>query len=421
MYLEELLNALHLCEDPDEDQQIVMVPAGLYAWATVNAVVERKDLDATFVKFRASEPDAEMVCSLLSRTDTMQFKREFAELLSVKKKYSALLQDYNGTVAQEESVVESTFQEQSSTACGVDADADVDGNVDADVDADVFVLASKESVEVEDMEDLHSEFESEYERSDIESEFGVPEVGADMDGESEISGDFLGNTAFQDDRGESSIGSKFPELGVGDEAPAVAITDVRADASGATVDEVQRLAPEPEIESVAPDSEPLGEEVLSSEAAHDSEQEDFDSKEFVAVSEATFDQPTESEIQQEELRSLLSEIRETHKISHDVNAWASECADVFNEISSDLAGLVQEIPVVNLLWANNMDVSTFLSLMSEKMYTPNSLPVSDIQSWDDFWAIFDSAYASALMFCAIGDEDKGVELARVYMDLLYER
>lgn len=410
MYLKELLDKAFLTENPISGEHVTLCPSGICQWCDISLVVTVSDWEAVYVQYRASEPDIELTFSVLMSNPAKSFLQEFANSDIVRARYQQLRVDW-GATSQEE----------------VDAKSEI---------GETYNIGEGESI-------MPSEFrQSDFGRPAMEEEYEVPPVKDEiltspsgLEGSGSVSaaedtteqntslsgGDVfsspfmagaeeLSTRNFSDASEEEILSDVDGSLGIGDDAPVITLTPSEV-----------TLNPKMESEGVIEAVREVGAGELQNPPALDNQEELVASVEELPADVGIGLVPEAPAIQQE-LVIYIKEVKETQMISLNVNDWARDCADTFARLYADFVSLFKTLSLSLLFEGNSTSVEEFVQKWAEMNWRDSDYDAEfyPLESSTQFLRLLLVSYQDALKFCCYDSQEKAVDLAKLFADLIYE-
>lgn len=387
MYLREMLEKAVLKEQPEPEQDVVLVSSDSATWCDIPMVVPRVEWEDIYVRYRASEPDVEVVAMLLTRNSSRSFMAKFAEDEQVRQKYTQL------RVAVDE-------------AASVESDPHImDGSVSHDNNGETE----------EEKKVYRGDMEGDFERSDLGSEFGVPSERGVYERpeqqEEDVPAMPLSAVATPTDMPEEKVSEPVRLAPEEDMVPAV--EEPAPEESVHTEEEAGASCDMP-----AADEEPCAAvDMTSSDTGYVSE--DMPEPEPVPVNTSSVKE--EDEARQKQLVLYLQRFKETGVIDTDVAEWALSCTSLFSDMYNEFSLVFNDVSVEVVLQSSGYTAETFVREWAGMNWDENSdVDFVDLQTAEQFMALFKKSYEDCLKFLAYEEKDKAVQLAQLFAGLIYE-
>jgi len=443
MYLRQLLDAAQITDDSPGETYVVLVPAGILAWADKTMAVSREVWETLYTRYKPEEPDVEAILSVIFEGADKDFMRSFAQVNSVKERYAELLGEDSAastsvdTVASAtaEATVQGSTEMESEEGQSMMQDHQIDSGMKPDMqdafgvedqglnqhlapnrELPIFEGTSKTEGAVEDepvkmappAEDVGDEPASM--DSSFEDEGLTPPD--DIEPGMEFGGPASGQPAmvgFEDDLPAGPpAGFTSEETGISSDG----------EATPPAIPE-QQVAPEAaeEQQGGSEDSTTDGEQSQEGEA--DAEAAEQSSEETEAAGSASA--MDENMQRQMECQRYVQTISSDESVT-DAADWADACIGQFEAMAGDYMSVFEQATLLDVFAGNATTATDFFEKVCASSYNPNDV-LADCcvpETTEEFMALLREACCQALWFCCNGKEDEAVKLADMFGELIYE-
>ena len=387
MYLEELLGEATLVDEVNPTLgDVVILPRDVQTWCDRNLVVSRQVCDTVYVKYRASEPDSEIILNKLLSDPIKDFYRALSELPMIRDAFVKL----RGATTLVESIADQptadlgeeaqnpvpSIWEVPNAGC---EEQDGQGNY---VPAAELVTIADPKDETADETKVVGEINEAKEVEDVPPHFTVNPATID-------------SVAFDP---------------FGDLPPVEDITPPGINDTDNFVCE-----PEPDIEAFAPDNVSVPEEIsetMFSEKAEELEECAQSDEDIIYKRNQEYGF----------YRNIVI-LKGSIPNPDEVASWAHGCTKIYGQMHSDFSVMLETISVEDILSSNKITPDEFLRTLETRVMCDDVLKPFYVMTHTRpciFLDLLRTCYLESLQFCRDNREEDAVTLTTSFMNLIYE-
>lgn len=389
MYLREILDNAILSSEPEEGSDVVLIDSTSAPWCDIPMVVHREPWESIFVKYRAQEPDIEIIGKLLSSHSSDGFMSRFANEDEVRSRYQLLRGEYcSGDVAETKNTEEEAM-DPNVNASG--SNAGIEEGIDSGFKCDGIAP---------DLSEEEIPHPTDCEPAVVTLTPDSMDPVAVLSG-SAFSGEIQPHAAVEfPGTGEEFEGVPLSKLSgqTTDDTPAASVDDVAEQPAAMDTSEAQQ-----EEAPIGVDEAPVQQEETSTVAEDSSEEQVSLPREVV-------------------LSDCLRRFNETHIFDIEgVPDWAQACTRMFAQMSVDFSETFETVPVAVVLNASCLSVPEFIELWQDLSWDSNvSAEIFEIPDTAAFLNILYKSYADCLKYLCYEETEKAKKLADLFGKLIYE-